>query len=173
MRVPEPFADRIGRPAHRVQLHRTRGWRLPAGVQVCSRPGKYGNPLTMYHDQSAAAEWFDIGLGMRRGNTLPKGHSLWRYPSDLEITHELRGVDLACWCPPDGPCHVDTLLEVANAMCAQPGCTYPITICPETKPYWIHLVGGATSTRCPDLSVGMKDWHLMPHALFEPERRAS
>jgi hypothetical protein len=28
---------------------------------------------------------------------------------------ELRGRDLACWCPLDEPCHADVLLEVANA----------------------------------------------------------
>ncbi|WP_269062108.1 DUF4326 domain-containing protein [Salipiger marinus] len=26
---------------------------------------------------------------------------------------ELRGRDLACWCP-DGPCHADVLLKIAN-----------------------------------------------------------
>jgi hypothetical protein len=33
-------------------------------------------------------------------------------PSDFA---ELRGRDLACWCPLDGPCHADVLLEIANA----------------------------------------------------------
>ncbi len=28
---------------------------------------------------------------------------------------ELRGRDLACWCPLDQPCHADVLLELANA----------------------------------------------------------
>ena len=27
---------------------------------------------------------------------------------------ELRGKDLACWCPLGQPCHADVLLEVAN-----------------------------------------------------------
>lgn len=26
----------------------------------------------------------------------------------------LRGKNLACWCPPDRPCHADVLLELAN-----------------------------------------------------------
>jgi hypothetical protein len=30
------------------------------------------------------------------------------------IKRELRGRDLACWCPLDEPCHADTLLEIAN-----------------------------------------------------------
>ena len=27
---------------------------------------------------------------------------------------ELRGKNLACWCPPSQPCHADVLLELAN-----------------------------------------------------------
>ena len=27
---------------------------------------------------------------------------------------ELRGKHLACWCPLDGPCHADVLMEIAN-----------------------------------------------------------
>jgi hypothetical protein len=29
-------------------------------------------------------------------------------------TADLRGRDLACWCPLDQPCHADVLLELAN-----------------------------------------------------------
>lgn len=31
-----------------------------------------------------------------------------------DIQRELRGHDLACWCPLDAVCHADVLLEVAN-----------------------------------------------------------
>lgn len=32
---------------------------------------------------------------------------------DMDLT-ELRGKNLACWCPLDAPCHADVLLELAN-----------------------------------------------------------
>jgi hypothetical protein len=32
-----------------------------------------------------------------------------------DARRELRGRDLACYCPLDEPCHADVLLEVANA----------------------------------------------------------
>lgn len=32
---------------------------------------------------------------------------------DLDIA-ELRGKDLACFCPLDKPCHADVLIEIAN-----------------------------------------------------------
>ena len=35
--------------------------------------------------------------------------AIWRH------LDELRGKDLACWCPLDVPCHADVLLEWANA----------------------------------------------------------
>lgn len=31
-----------------------------------------------------------------------------------DVQRELRGRDLACWCPLDQPCHADVLLEIAN-----------------------------------------------------------
>ena len=31
-----------------------------------------------------------------------------------EIIKELKGVNLACWCPEDQPCHADLLLSIAN-----------------------------------------------------------
>lgn len=39
----------------------------------------------------------------------------YRHKSSVdEIRAELAGKDLACWCKPDEPCHVDVLLELAN-----------------------------------------------------------
>ena len=35
-------------------------------------------------------------------------------PAIDEIVAELRGKDLACWCPLDQPCHADVLLKLAN-----------------------------------------------------------
>jgi hypothetical protein len=31
------------------------------------------------------------------------------------IQRDLRGKQLACWCPLGQPCHADVLIEVANA----------------------------------------------------------
>lgn len=46
-----------------------------------------------------------------RDQFLMKSRSWW--PSEA-IHHELRGKNLACWCKPGEPCHVDVLLELAN-----------------------------------------------------------
>jgi hypothetical protein len=55
---------------------------------------------------------------------LGRAEAVRRYREDLfagrlavtvaDVRRELRGRDLACYCPLDGPCHADVLLEVAN-----------------------------------------------------------
>ncbi len=56
---------------------------------------------------------------------LGRAEAVRRYHEDLlagrlavtvdDVTRELRGRDLACYCPLDVPCHADILLAVANA----------------------------------------------------------
>lgn len=45
------------------------------------------------------------------------GVTLDQWPQGIHglIRTELRGRDLACWCPLGQPCHADVLLEVANS----------------------------------------------------------
>jgi len=71
---------------------------------VVSRPTKYGNPFTAdQHGRAVAVELYRVHLA-----TNPELQAAARA--------ELRGHDLACWCPVDGePCHADVLLELANA----------------------------------------------------------
>lgn len=52
-----------------------------------------------------------------------RAEAIARYEEDLlgsadrqaGVRAELRGRDLACWCPLDQPCHADVLLRLANA----------------------------------------------------------
>jgi hypothetical protein len=87
----------------RFQRTRRKGASLPAGVVVVTRPTKWGNP-------------YPLNMG--------RGEAVGRYREDLlsgrleisidDVRRELRGRDLACYCPLDGPCHADILLEIAN-----------------------------------------------------------
>ena len=92
----------------RVQLRRTKGWRMPPNTVSVARPTKWGNPFRVgYASIPTAAEAVNrfrrwITDHMVVGPTPPD-------PS------ELRGKTLACWCPLDQPCHADVLLELANA----------------------------------------------------------
>lgn len=95
----------VDRPI-RIQLQRTRGWRLPANTVVVARPSKWGNPFRIgdFGIPNAAEavdrfrEWWD---GRVVGPPVP-------------AIAGLRGKNLACWCPLDQPCHADVLLELAS-----------------------------------------------------------
>ena len=70
-------------PLHpkRVQLSRSKGWRMPPNTISVARPGGWGNPFRVVRDSAI---------------------------------EELRGKNLACFCPLDQPCHADVLIEIAN-----------------------------------------------------------
>ena len=79
----------------RIQLRRTKGW----------RPTKWGNPfrIDMHGTREECVRQFASFIV----SDDPKARSL------RQSLAELRGKDLACWCPP-GPCHGDVLIEMAN-----------------------------------------------------------
>jgi hypothetical protein len=70
---------------------------------VVTRPTKWGNPHPL---------------------SLGREEAVRRYREDLlagrlaitveDVERELRGRDVACYCPLDEPCHADVLLELAN-----------------------------------------------------------
>jgi len=91
----------------RVQLRRTKGWRMPENTVSVARPGKYGNP-------------FKIG-DFNVTNSTDAVHLFRRWMVDRMVVgptppniDALRGKNLACWCPLSRPCHADVLLELAN-----------------------------------------------------------
>lgn len=89
---------------------------LPA--QSVARPGPWGNPFTIASvmdetglgkDAAQAEAVSRYGRWMRgeiEGPRLPPSHD--------KIRAELAGKNLACWCREGSPCHVDTLLQLAN-----------------------------------------------------------
>lgn len=86
------------------RVQRRRGSRLPPGAVYVGRPTKWGNPYRCAPTPAARAE------------------AVARYRSWLAEHPELIGAAqrqlagrvLACWCPLDGPCHADVLIEIAN-----------------------------------------------------------
>lgn len=97
-----------GNKPRRIQRKRTKGWRMPEGAVYVGRPTKWGNPYPMpsFEPHHMAVDRYRYWLrGTLRNGILP--------PQSIEIT-QLRGKDLACWCPLDQPCHADVVLELAN-----------------------------------------------------------
>lgn len=98
----------------RIQMSRQRPWRAdnPDAV-IVARPGKWGNPYTLGGPggRDGAVDAFRWLLSEAKGRAL----EVHPYPSLDEIRAELRGKDLACWCPLHLRCHADVLLELANS----------------------------------------------------------
>jgi len=96
-----------GKP-RRVRLGRSKGWRMPPDTVNVARPGPWGNPFRIG----------DAGPNGRAIGTRDEAVALFRtLVTKPPVGHayvELRGKHLACWCPLDGPCHADVLLERAN-----------------------------------------------------------
>jgi hypothetical protein len=94
--------DLVLMPA-RIQLKRTRGWRMPPNTVKVDRTTRFGNPFPITAARSRKDALAAFADYLR--------HRLTKEPAFLE---PLRGKNLACWCPPDQPCHADILLEAAN-----------------------------------------------------------
>jgi Domain of unknown function (DUF4326) len=87
----------------RIQLKRTRGWRMPPNTVKVDRTTRFGNPfpMTAARSRNDAIAAFADYLKQRLADE----------PAFLE---PLRGKNLACWCPLNESCHADLLLETAN-----------------------------------------------------------
>jgi hypothetical protein len=98
--------------AKRIQLKRSKGWKMPAGAVKVDRTTRWGNPFTIADCGSAAIAVASHGRWMRGEIAAPGGADP---PTPAAIRVALGGRDLACWCPANGPCHADLLLTIANA----------------------------------------------------------
>jgi hypothetical protein len=97
----------------RVRLERKKGWRKPAGAVVVARPSRWGNPFRIGTDGDRAQCVARFRVALVSGRLA--------FDTD-DVRRELAGRDLACWCPSDGPCHADVLLEAANGPGDGTGC---------------------------------------------------
>jgi hypothetical protein len=105
----------------RIQRKRIKGFRLPENTVSVTRPGKWGNPfkvgepiwdprketmsLVTPQTKEQCLDLYRIYMegGLKKRDTWMSKH-----------IDELRGKNLACFCPLDQPCHADVLLELAN-----------------------------------------------------------
>jgi hypothetical protein len=112
----------------RIQRSRAKGWRMPEGAVYVGRPTGWGNPWKAEVVQGVGWCCTDTRNGLviqARDRADAHDLAVAHYRARLEGSEpagvrdaaiaELRGRDLACWCPLDMPCHADVLLELANA----------------------------------------------------------
>lgn len=115
----------------RIQRRRVKGFNLQEtskavnGLECvsCCRPGRWGNPFKVKCETipdrtpAQAVELFRhrLELGIKHqaapGSVVHPGYNFLWMADHLE---DLRGKNLACFCPVGQPCHADVLLEFAN-----------------------------------------------------------
>jgi hypothetical protein len=143
---------------YRIQLHRTPGWRMPAGTMKVDRSTRWGNPFsaTDPHRQREAYLLTRQGLHWLPGcrwtiDDVVRMHAEWLagqiprgtdgralpihpkvMPTRPDLT-PLRGKHLACWCRLDKPCHADALLRLANAEGESPDAPAPLGQTPGSQ----------------------------------------
>ena len=130
---------------NRIQRKRTKGWKMPKNTIYVGRPTKWGNPFELQgdmiycdasHRRLYLSKWilwedklYNKTDGLKRicelyeqwiNNDLPE----WNYqnhhivkPFNNFDLNELKGKNLACWCPLDKPCHADILIKLLNNTC--------------------------------------------------------
>lgn len=102
----------------RIQLKRSKGWKMPENTVKVDRTTKWGNPFVPGKP---------VPLGPLKGQMVAdKRHAFVLYRSFAPLSPaliaaaraELAGKNLACWCAKDDPyedvCHAAVLLELAN-----------------------------------------------------------
>ncbi|WP_082478190.1 DUF4326 domain-containing protein [Microbacterium sp. Leaf320] len=119
----------------RVRLSRKKGWRKPENTVVVSRPSRWGNPFWITREACDESTddgycWvvrpydrrFDVAHAQTESEARASAvdeYKVWvmygrTAYNPHQVKAELRGKNLACWCPLDQPCHADVLLEIAN-----------------------------------------------------------
>lgn len=101
----------------RIQLKRTRGWRMPPNTVKVDRTSRWGNPVVVGkpHPYCLPAE-IEAGDPCTRPMTAEEAVEIFRcFHFTEEELAPLRGKNLGCWCKIGAPCHADVLLELANA----------------------------------------------------------
>jgi hypothetical protein len=99
----------------RIQLKRTKGWRMPPNTVRVDRSTKWGNPFKVGQTHHMGIKFADGPLTAEEAVVLFRNEVGCKVSDFPRTFDELRGKNLACWCKLGDPCHGDVLLEIANA----------------------------------------------------------
>ena len=99
----------------RIQRKRTKGWKSPAGSVYVGRPTKWGNPFKVSNGDCNHPDCGPKSHPQITRAMVVESYRRWLSKEMIDAARsELRGKDLACFCPIGSPCHADVLLEIAN-----------------------------------------------------------
>ncbi len=149
-------ADDVAEPIpRRVQRLRKAGSKLPDNTVVVTRPGKFGNPFTLFDSKNVAerqkvVDQFELWLTSSAAGRLVL----------VAAKRELRGKNLACWCNLHDVCHADVLLRLCNPQLAQEKPKPPVLMAATRDASFYNSPGVA------------KRYHVIgPHADHRGQRR--
>ena len=124
---------------------------MPPNTVYVGRPSKWGNPYLIVEERGKWAGYG--GWAVYRNDILLRGYyqdkqkaaqvaveeyRAWITDEDFDqwqLEDELRGKNLACWCPLNQPCHADVLLKLANLRAMIPTHPTPEAASPLDKPH--------------------------------------
>jgi hypothetical protein len=98
---------------------------MPPNTVYVGRPTKWGNHWTVKQYFEARGETYNTELDVLHAmktcveayRAWMTGEKHWAFGCIIPFVptiEELRGKNLACWCPHGFPCHADVLLDLAN-----------------------------------------------------------
>lgn len=97
-----------------MQLSRAKGWRMPPDTAKVDRTTRWGNPFVIGKDGTREECIALYRRCVAANSATTRKDVLASRALVAEHVGELKGKNLACWCPLDGPCHADVLIELAN-----------------------------------------------------------
>jgi hypothetical protein len=109
------MTDCIGGKAVRIQRKRVKGWKMPENTVYVGRPTMWGNPFVV---GKTGGDYTPKVANRRHAYLLFKSVAFDNEKLCQAAKRELRGKNLACWCPIEHAyedcCHASVLLEIAN-----------------------------------------------------------
>jgi hypothetical protein len=123
LRWPIKLRIKESQVPERIQLRRSKGWRMPPNTVKVDRTTKWGNPFIVGTNGSAIRCVYYYILFVCGLMCLSAGHECCNRQSVAWLAliaakkdgyAALRGKNLACWCKLGAPCHADVLLEIVN-----------------------------------------------------------
>ena len=88
---------------------------MPPNTVYVGRPTKWGNPYKVGQAVGPNTPLMTAAEAVSNYRDWLGACNEYSTISEKVARQELRGKNLACFCPLDQPCHADVLLEIANA----------------------------------------------------------
>jgi hypothetical protein len=103
----------------RIQLRRSKGWRMPTNTVKVDRTTKWGNPFVPGEPAPFGPTKGEIVADKRHAFVLYRSIAPLNDKLVAAARTELAGKNLACWCdkpdPYEDQCHAAVLMQMANS----------------------------------------------------------